>query len=267
MELNKEFSQTYILTAGETDAESRMPITLMIERAIETATEHANLLGIGYSTLIENGAGWVLTRMSIKVEKYLEINEQYTVTTWIESYNRLYSDRCYAITDSQGNVAANIRSIWVAMDLQKRTAADLTAFINDPVPISDRICPVTHQRKLPPLSEKAEETNYTFLYSDIDFNRHVNTVQYVRHILNQWSLSFFDAYQIQSFEIAFHHECFFGESVKIRYEQAFENDNVSAKCEIVRDERRIIGCNITFMPRRYNDSTNFHKINPEIWQN
>lgn len=249
MEANKEFSQTYVLTAGETDAESRMPITLMIERAIETATEHANLLGIGYATLIQHGAGWVLTRISVEVEKYLEINEQYTVTTWIEGFNRLYSDRCYAIADSHGNIVANIRAIWVAMDLQKRTAADLTAFFSDPIPISDRNCPVLHQRKLPALSENAEETIYTFQYSDIDFNRHVNTVQYVRHILNQWSLSFFDAHQISSFEIAFHHECFFGETVKIRCDQACESETLSAKCEIVKDEHRIIGCNIGFKPR------------------
>ena len=45
-------SHKYFLTAGESDAEGRMPLTLVAERIIEVATEHANSLGIGYATLI-----------------------------------------------------------------------------------------------------------------------------------------------------------------------------------------------------------------------
>ena len=81
-------TNTWFLTAGETDARSLMPITLMAARAIETATEHANALGIGYTELAEHRLGWVLARLSIEVLRYPGINETYSMSTWIEGYNR-----------------------------------------------------------------------------------------------------------------------------------------------------------------------------------
>ena len=82
-----------MLTAGESDAEGRMPLTLLTERLIENATEHANALGIGYADLLPLGIGWVLSRVSVEMTSWPAINEAYTVTTWIESYNRRFSER------------------------------------------------------------------------------------------------------------------------------------------------------------------------------
>lgn len=241
----KTFTRSYFLTAGETDAEGKMPISLIIERVIEVATEHANALNIGYAKLIERNVGWVLTRLSIKVDEYPGINDEYSLTTWIEGFNRLYSDRCFSMCDASGRTIAHIRSMWVAIDMEKRTAADLSPYIAD-VPLCPATCPIPKLSKMSALPEAALSTPYTFKFSDIDFNRHVNTVMYVRHILNQWPLSFFDAYQISEFDIAFHQECYCGETVDIRLHQ----DGLAAHSEIVRDSRRAIACFLLFSPRQ-----------------
>ncbi|MDE7376949.1 MAG: hypothetical protein K2N16_08870 [Muribaculaceae bacterium] len=243
--LPNTFTRNYFLTAGETDAEGKMSMSLIIERVIEVATEHANALGIGYAKLIKRNVGWVLTRLSIKVDEYPGINEEYSVTTWIEGFNRLYSDRCFTIRDASGRAIAHIRSMWVAIDMAKRTAADLTPYI-DSVPICPPTCPIPKLGKMPPLGEGAESTPYTFKFSDIDFNRHVNTVMYVRHILNLWPLSYFDAYQIAELDIAFRQECYCEETVDIRLEQS----GLVAHAEIVRDGRRAIACSLLFAPRQ-----------------
>lgn len=60
-----EYTHKYTLTAGESNACGRMPLTLVTERIIEVATEHANALGIGYAALITRNIGWVLSRLSI----------------------------------------------------------------------------------------------------------------------------------------------------------------------------------------------------------
>ena len=93
MEKSEVFSKDYFLTAGESNAEGRMPLTLVAERVIEVATEHANSLGIGYANLIKSNIGWVLSRMSIEMVRYPVINDSYTMETWIESYNRMFSNR------------------------------------------------------------------------------------------------------------------------------------------------------------------------------
>lgn len=77
------FSQSYELTAGECDPEGRMPISLLAERLIEVATEHADGLGIGYGALKTINIGWVLSRMSIEMQQYPGINDEYTIASWI----------------------------------------------------------------------------------------------------------------------------------------------------------------------------------------
>ena len=70
----KIYSKVYFLTAGECDAEGRMPLTLLTSRIIESATCHANSLGIGYADLIKLDLAWVLSRVSIEIDDLPGIN-------------------------------------------------------------------------------------------------------------------------------------------------------------------------------------------------
>lgn len=227
--INDELSKTYFLTAGECDAQGLMPIWLIAERAIETAIEHANSLSIGYSDLLKFGIGWVLTRLSIEMKRYPKINDTYTVTTWIEGYNRRFSDRCYVITDADGEEIGHIRSMWMAINFATREGADLGEIEKECFPVSARACPVSRPGKVPPMGADDIQRQYTFRFCDLDFNRHVNTIQYIKLILNGWTLDHYDANAIDRFDVTFHHECLFGQTVDIAVRTA---DNIS-HCSII----------------------------------
>lgn len=246
MERNPEYSHEFFLTAGESNACGRMPITLIAERVIEVATEHANELNIGYKDLITKNIGWVLSRLAIEMYRYPEINETYTLTTWIETYNKRFSERNFVMTDGAGEVLGYMRSLWVAIDMQSRTVADLSDFERDAFPIGSRECPICKVSRLTPLPDGSSEEDYTFRYCDIDFNRHVNTVRYLDLILNHWSLDHFDNNIINRLEICFHHECYFGEKVKLR----IHTSDRKSRCEIVRDGTRTVGATITWLPNK-----------------
>lgn len=235
-----ELSHSYFLTAGECDAQGLMPVTLVAERAIEVATEHANALGIGYDALIKKGIGWVLTRLSIEMLSYPGINASYTLTTWIEGYNRLCCDRCFVITDAEGREIGHVRSMWVAMDMRSRTAADLGDLGREAFPISDRKCPIDRFSRVPALPADASAGSYTFRYRDIDFNRHVNSVRYMDLILNHWSMDHYDHNCISRFEIAYHQECYFGDTVEVCV--ASSGDTTS--CEILRDGSKAVAASV-----------------------
>ena len=134
-------SHKYFLTAGESDAEGRMPLTLVAERIIEVATEHANSLGIGYATLITRNLGWVLSRLSIEMTRFPAINEEYCVTTWIETYNRRFSERNFEFTDASGAVIGYARTVWVPMNFATRTLGDISAFGADLPLLRSRLQP------------------------------------------------------------------------------------------------------------------------------
>ena len=233
--IQPEFSHSYQLTAGESDAEGRMPITLLTERIIQVATEHANSLGIGYDALIKKNIGWVLSRLSIEMLRYPRINERYTLTTWIESYNRHFSERNFAITDCAGNILGHARTVWTAMDFASRTVADLTTLENVAFPIADSPCPIAKTPRFPKLPEDADSETYRFRYKDLDFNRHVNTVRYLVLILNHWSLEHYDHYVPSRFDIVFHRECHYDETVTLRVAEGPEACPGSI-CEIIKPD-------------------------------
>lgn len=226
-------SRDYVLTAGESDAEGVMPVPLLAERLIEIATEHANELGIGYATLIERNVGWVLSRLSIEMTRYPIINEHYSITTWIETYNRRFSERNFEIRDGEGRVAGYARSVWLPMDFASRTLADLAAFGVESFPEVDRPCPIAKAPRIAPLTADAESEDYTFRYCDLDFNRHVNTVRYIELILNHWPLSHYDKYAVGRIDVLFHHECRFGQSVDLRIEDDKKKSGKHSACEVV----------------------------------
>ena len=237
----------WFLTAGETDARSLMPVTLIAARAIEIATRHANSLSIGYSNLAEHRLGWVLARLTIEVLRYPGINESYSMDTWIEGYNRYISDRCYAMYDAAGKPLANIRSAWVAIDTATRQLANLADLERESFPVADRKCPVPKTpRPMRDADAPASLSDYTFRYCDIDFNRHVNTIRYLDMVLNLRPLDFYDSHSIELLDASFDHECYFGEQVALLTGPA-RRDPGAEVTEITRpDGTRAVGVKLRY---------------------
>ena len=199
----KEFSRTYFLTAAECNAQGEMPLQRIVERVIEISTLHANAWGVGYAKLIESNEGWVLSRVTVEMTRYPRINDTYTVTTWIEGYNRFFSQRNVAITDAEGNVVGEARTIWMAINFATRQGVDISqlSYINKNV--SDRRSGIAPQSRLRPVGEGTREVDYQFKYVDCDFNRHVNTVRYIELLMNQFTLEHYDSHMLKRLEIAF----------------------------------------------------------------
>lgn len=237
---------TFHLTAAECDATGHLPVNLLSERIIEVATEHANMLGIGYSKLITMGIGWVLSRLSVEMSRYPGINDTYSITTWIETLNRHFSERNMLIEDGEGHVIGYARTVWVAIDIAKRTMADLSAISDNELPVAELACPIARHPRLAAPVPGSLEFDYTFRYCDLDFNRHVNTIRYMELILNRWTLEHYDAFMARRIDITFSHECYFHDTVRVRVEQ----EGHTNACELLRDGRKVVSARIHWHPRR-----------------
>lgn len=211
---NKVFTREYYLTPGECNSEEEMPIWLLANRIIEVATLHANSWGIGYKRLKLDNQAWVLSRIAIEMKEYPKVGENYTLSTWIESFNRHFSERNVEIRNESGDIIGYARTIWVVINTSTRESCDISAleFIKDNA--TDRPCPIDKQSRIKTV-EHRREGRYRFMYTDIDFNRHVNTIRYICSLLNQWDLSFFDNHTIRRFEISFMKETYANTEVVI----------------------------------------------------
>lgn len=229
-----EFSQSFFLSAGETNAEQEISLPLLTSKIIDIATAHANSLGIGNPAMESLGCGWVLSRIAIEMERYPRVNETYKLTTWVEAWNRHFSVRNFMISDGSGNPLGYASSVWMVLNMKTRENAGLSHLSFSPAMISDRPCPIArpgkhtvilpenHEGDMPRGSLRATSPSidYTFRYSDLDFYRHVNTVRYVSLLLNQFSLDEMDSTQIGRLEMAFMHESHYGQKVVLRRSDA-----------------------------------------------
>lgn len=200
---------------SECNAKRELPLTTLVSQLIDLATDHANLLGIGFLFLEPKGLGWVLSRLSVEMREWPKCGDLYIISTWIESYNSHFSERCFSVKDKNGNSLGFARTIWMIIDLSSHKSmgtAD-TIIPQDMIPTFD--CPIPKMARNRSFSPD-KITEYIFKYTDLDFYRHVNTVKYISLLLNQFSLEDFDTHVLSRFDIAFFHEAKYGETAIIK---------------------------------------------------
>ena len=217
----------FIITAADCNSQREISLAHLVTLIIETATEHANSIGVGFDRMISHGISWVLSRLSIELDRVPSINRKYKLVTWVESINRLYSERNFEIIDTDsGERLGYARTIWMAIDMDTRRPADLTALNILERYITDRPCPIERQGKLTQVITPMSETTYMFTTSDIDINRHVTTRRYIELIVDRWEIGFWDANRIGRFDIAFRHEARYGDVATITAAQHGESAGV-----------------------------------------
>ncbi len=244
MNLRKEYSIDYFLSAAECNAQQEISLPLLAQKFIDIATAHANYLDVGYERLIRNNTAWVLSRLTIEVSRMPQINENITLTTWIQDVNRLFSERIIEVDDANGNPIGFGRLVWVAIDITTRRPTDLSPLFPNLEP-SDRPCPINKQGRLSAIGEPDHISTHKFRFSDIDFNRHVNSTRYIEFMLDQWSVDFFDKNRINRFEIAYQAEAHYDDAVEVR---RCGNDS-QQDFEITRNGVVCTRARISFVPR------------------
>ena len=246
----------YMLTAAERDARGTISPALMTERIIEVATQHANLLGIGYADLSQHGIGWVLSRMALCMQRWPRFNRSFALHTWIEDVNRLYSTRCMRITGEDGDTIGEARTIWAAINTANRTPADISILGLDSLVVGADGITVPRPGRIPPCSAEDVRTSYTWRYSDIDINRHVNSVRYIETMLDIWPLDYYDTHRIAQLDIIYQHECLYGQTVAVAARdiaastQELSRTSASAiqasDVELLRDGKRVCAAHIVW---------------------
>lgn len=210
-----EYTVSHSLTAAQCNAQRELAPAQLVQQLIEAATCHADSLDFGFRRLQSLGILWVLSRISFKMDRYPQVFETYSITTWVESFNRHFSERNYMISGADGQPIGYAHTVWMAIDLRSRRPADLSVLGDLNRLICDRPCPVG-KGALIRRPENPDRVNpYTFQVSDIDCNRHVNSARYVELVINQMELPIFDRNLLQNFEIAYKHEARFGDSVTV----------------------------------------------------
>lgn len=246
--MEKIYKETYFLSAGEANPEQEMSLPELVAKLIDIATLHANHLGIGNPSMKDIHAGWVLSRLTIEMQSYPHVNDKYSISTWIESFNRHFSERAFCIMDENGKVLGYARSVWMVMDTLSHTNVGLAHFSLPAELISGEKPPIPRQAKHIPIINNPSsdelkgclpathlDYDYRFKYCDLDSYRHVNTVRYVILLLNRFSLEEFDKTFVRRLELSFLHEARYNMETSLSRSDS-DNDNDVMSCFYLRDK-------------------------------
>jgi len=174
--------ETVKVRFGDVDRSDRLTLGSVFSFFQEAAISHAALLGVGREALARTGQAWILSRLSLFVERRPVCGETIEVSTWPRGCEKLFARRDYEIRDGQGSAVIRGRGGWLVLDVEKRRPLRAQPIV-DPLPRNDGIDAFPAGAK--GLEQKANlEKNSTrnALYSDIDFYGHANNARYIQWI-------------------------------------------------------------------------------------
>ena len=77
-----------------------------------------------------------------------------------------------------------------------------------------------------PQAEGTEVYRHRVVYSDIDYNGHTNSMQYVQWIMDSYPVDKVYDRQVDRFEIVYSHEAVYGEDIEVRYEDVTDTETI-----------------------------------------
>lgn len=212
---------------------------------LQAATLHASERGFGYDEMSESNAAWVLSRLSIQMDEYPGYDQYLTVETWVEDVARFFTQRCFRFIDKEEKVIGYARSIWAAIDMQTRRPIDIHVWRPDLKNYieTEKECPIDKLAKIIPVQNIEPAMGYSVRYSDIDINKHMNSIKYIEHVINIFDLDMFKNNRIHKFEIVYLAEGGFGDKLKL-----YRLDSTNGEClvDTKRGEESICRSRITW---------------------
>ena len=182
---------------------------------LNTAGVDAHGKGFGVDVLHAENHAWVLSRMAMEFDRRPHQYTDYTVATWINEYGRVLSTRNFTLCDAEGREFGRAVTQWAMLDLTNRTAVDLS-HVGDAHAdaIVDCPSPTDKPRKIRAVVPTCS-TQHKVVYSDIDFNRHVNTMRYIEMMCDLLPLELLTDEAPVRLDVHFLHETRYGQTLTV----------------------------------------------------
>ena len=184
---------------------------------LNTADFHSSEHGYGLRYLNTIGKTWVLSRLSIEMTDMPRMYDKFYIETWIDDVFKSFTSRNFKILGTENHVYGYGKSMWAMIDTKSRQPVDLLA-VNDGK-ITEYIekgksCPIEKSSRVK-MGKTAEYiSSIDTYYNDVDINGHINSIKYIEHVLDLWSLEWYEAHLLKRFEVAYVAEAHLGDKLK-----------------------------------------------------
>jgi acyl-ACP thioesterase len=221
------FSEACSVRFGDIDRSDTLTIASAFDFFQEAAINHAEILGVGRDAMKTTGQVWVLSRMSVFMERRPHFGENITVRSWPRGTHKLFAVRDYDIRGADGRPAVRGRSGWLILDVEKRRPLRPQPVV-EPLPLNEGLnsLPGTSadneappglrpEFEAPSGSQNVSRSVRKACYSDIDYNGHMNNTRYIQWIQDQFSPEILENARSLRLDINYLSEVKAGESIEL----------------------------------------------------
>ena len=225
--MNKVGKYQFLAEPFHCDFSGRLFMGHLGNHMLNAADFHSTDRGFGMKYLMTIKRSWVLSRLAIEITEMPEQYTKFNIETWVESAMRYFTQRNFAVSDDSGKVYGYGRSVWATIDTDTRQPCDILSIkdgaINQWIE-TEKPCPIDKGGRVK-MSDKAEFVHaIDTYYNDVDINGHINSVKYIEHVLDLWSIDWYKEHRIQRFEIAYVAESHAGDKLSFYREETAENE-------------------------------------------
>ena len=199
----------------DVDFALRARLAAMCGNILNIAGHDAHRNGFGTDAVMKQNNSWVLSRMAFEFDYLPKQYDDYRIRTWIVDSGRIISVRNFAISNAAGKLFGRVTSQWCMINLDTRRPCDLTPVIESRRQyVFDEPAPCEAPRKLAAI--EAESTvEHRIVYSDIDFNRHVNTLRYIEMMVDTLPIELLAEPHAMRLDLHFVKESRYGQTLTI----------------------------------------------------
>ena len=176
------WKETADIRFGCVDRSDRLTLASVFEFFQEAAICHAADLGVGRDDLAQSGQAWVLSRLSLFIERRAAYGETVEVSTWPRRSEKLFALRDYEIKDAQGKAIVRGRGSWLVLDTEKRRPLRPQQMVDALPHNTGRDAFPAGPLGLDPREGLVKFAERSAQYSDIDFYGHANNARYIQWI-------------------------------------------------------------------------------------
>jgi len=197
--------------AFDTDYKRQLTWETLGVGILKCAEAHASRRGFGIYNVNGENHTWVLARLVIELNNTPKVYDEYKISTWVESIYRIFSNRCFSITGADGTPYGYARSTWSLISYSSRKALDLNdlkGMMSEYV--SPEIeCPITDYSGARLGGNAQQVMTYKVKYSDIDLNGHTNSMKYMEHLRDLFTLDYYSKNRLRRVELQYIRESFY----------------------------------------------------------
>jgi len=216
----------YTVLAHDVDGKMHFRLVALERTLLAASGKDADRKGFGTLNLIgEEGISWVLLKFAADIKRLPAEQDKVTIETWVEGVNRLLTTRNFIMRDAAGEILCTASTEWAIIDLKTRRPVDIIRDTN----IASFATGEKVSAELPGKLPQASGTNiyrHKVVYSDIDYNGHTNSMQYVQWIMDSYPIDKVYDRQIEKFEIVYAREVVYGEDIEVRYEDIADDQTL-----------------------------------------